>query len=130
MNNAYDFMGDFRDYIKNKFNRNSIDNNGMDLIGTVHYGGKYNGAFWDGTQMVFGDGDGKIFTSFAKSLDVVAHELGHGVVQWTANFDYHDQPGALYEHYADVFGSVVTQYVENQTAETADWLIGDEIYGA
>lgn len=129
VNNAYDFMGDFRDYIKNKFNRNSLDNNGMDLIGNVHYGEKYNNAFWDGKQMVFGDGDGATFTSFTKSLDVVAHEMGHGVVHFYADFSYQDQSGALHEHFADVFGSAVTQYIEKQTADTADWLIGDEIMG-
>jgi Zn-dependent metalloprotease len=129
MNNAYDLMGDFRDYVKNKFNRNSLDNNGMDLIGNVHYGEKYNNAFWDGKQMVFGDGDGAMFTSFTKSLDVVAYEMGHGVVHFYADFNYQDQLGALYEHFADMFGSVVTQYIEKETAATADWLIGDEIMG-
>ncbi len=127
--NAYNFMGDFRDYLKNKLNRNSLDDNGMDLIGNVHYGINFDNAFWDGKEMVFGDGDGKIFTNFTKSLDVVAHEMGHGVVQYYANFDYNGQPGALNEHFADVFGSVVTQYIEKQTAEEADWLIGDEIMG-
>lgn len=126
---SYDYMGNFRDYINNKLNRNSLDNNGMDLICNVHLGVKYNNAFWDGDEITLGDGDGKIFVNFAKSLDVIAHELGHGVVEFTANFEYKNQPGALHEHFADVFGSVVTQYAEGQTAETADWLIGDEIMG-
>lgn len=126
---VYDFMGNLLDYLSKKLNRISLDNNGMDLIGNVHYGEMYDNAFWDGAQIYFGDGDGVYFTSFAKSLDVIAHELGHGVVQYTANFEYHDQPGALNEHYADVFGTVVTQYAEKQTAKTADWLIGDEVMG-
>jgi Zn-dependent metalloprotease len=126
---SYDYIGNVRDFFKKKLNRNSIDNNGMDLICNVHYGTKYNNAFWDGDEITLGDGDGKIFVNFAKSLDVVAHELGHGVVQWTANFVYQKQPGALHEHFADVFGSVITQHVEGQTAEDADWLIGDEIMG-
>lgn len=126
---VYDFMGNLLDYLSKKLNRISLDNNGMDLIGNVHYGEMYDNAFWDGTQIYFGDGDGVYFTSFAKSLDVIAHELGHGVVQHTANFEYHDQPGALNEHYADVFGTIVTQYAEKQTAKTADWLIGDEVMG-
>jgi Zn-dependent metalloprotease len=128
-NKSYDHIGNFRDCLKNVFNRNSLDNNGMDLISNVHFGTKYNNAFWDGDEITFGDGDGKIFVNLTKSLDVVAHELGHGVVQWTANFVYSKQPGALHEHFADVFGSVVTQYAEGQTAEDADWLIGDEIMG-
>ena len=101
----------------------------MDIICNIHYGEKYNGAFFDGKQINLGDGDGKIFTNFSKSLDVIAHELGHGIVQWTAGFAFHDQSSALNEHFADMFGSVVTQHVNGETAEDADWLIGDEIMG-
>ena len=136
---AYDYVSKDRDCLKNEIiNRNSLDNNGMDLICNVHFGVKYNNAFWDGEQITFGDGDDVHFTNFAKSLDVIAHELGHGVVQHTANFEYKGQSGALNEHFADVFGTVVTQWVEKQATrkvdwlqmtEQADWLIGDEIMG-
>lgn len=126
---AYDFAGKTRDYFKRELNRNSIDNQGMNLILNVHFGEKYNNAFWDGGQMIFGEGDGVHFVSFAKSLDVVAHELSHGVTQYLADFDYSKQPGALHEHFSDVFGSAITQYVNKETAEQADWLIGDEIMG-
>lgn len=129
VNKAYDYIGITRDFFKNVLNRNSIDGLGMDLIGNVHYGVKYNNAFWDGDEMTFGDGDGEIFTSFAKSLDVVAHELAHGVTQFTADFPYKDQPGALHEHFSDVFGTAITQYHLKQDAHSADWLIGDEIMG-
>lgn len=130
VNDTYDYIGNLLDYANERLNRHSLDNSGMDIICNVHYGENYNNAFWDGTQITIGDGDGKRFTSFSKSLDVIAHELGHGIVQYTANFVYQDQSGALNEHFADVFGSVVTQYAEKQTAETADWLIGDEIMGS
>ena len=80
-------------------------------------------AFWDGDEMTFGDGT--IFTSFARSLDVTAHELAHGVTQFTANLDYYSQSGALNEHFSDVIGSAVTQAFEKQDAGEADWLIGD-----
>jgi Zn-dependent metalloprotease len=129
VNNAYDCIDSLVNYAMSKLNRQSLDNKGMDIICNVHYGEKYNNAFWDGNQINLGDGDGNIFVDFSKSLDVIAHELGHGIVQYTANFEYHDQSGALNEHYADVFGSVVTQYAEKQTADTADWIIGDEIMG-
>jgi Zn-dependent metalloprotease len=125
----YDYAGKVRDYFKNVLNRDSIDNASMDLILNVHYGEKYMNASWDGDEMTFGDGDGNIFTDFAKSLDVVAHELGHGVTQWESDLIYEGQSGALNEHFSDVIGSVVTQYVEKQTADNADWLIGDEIMG-
>jgi Zn-dependent metalloprotease len=126
---VFTFAGVVRDYLKTALERNSIDNQGMDLILNVHYGTKYMNAFWDGDEMTFGDGDGEIFTSFAKSLDVVAHELAHGVTQFTANLEYQGQSGALNEHFSDVFGSAITQYYLKQTADQADWLIGDEIMG-
>jgi Zn-dependent metalloprotease len=126
---VYNYAGTVRDYFKNFLNRNSIDNLGLDLILNVHFGTQYMNAFWDGDEMTFGDGDGQIFTSFARSLDVVAHELSHGVTQYTANLEYYSQSGALNEHFSDVFGSAITQYALGQTAEQADWLIGDEIMG-
>jgi len=126
---AYDYAGNVRDYFKAVLSRNSIDNAGMDLILNVHFGKKYMNAFWDGDEMTFGDGDGKIFVSFSSSLDVLAHELAHGVTQFTANLDYYSQSGALNEHFSDVFGSVITQHVNGQNALNADWLIGDEIMG-
>lgn len=129
VNDAYDSSGTVRDYFKDVLNRNSIDNLGMDVIFNVHYGVKYMNAFWDGDEITLGDGDGTIFVNFAKSLDVVAHELAHGVTQFTANLDYFSQSGALNEHFSDVFGSVITQRVLGQRAEEADWLIGDEIMG-
>ena len=126
---AYECAGIVRDYYKQVLKRDSIDNAKMDLILNVHYGEKYQNAFWDGDEMTFGDGDGEIFVGFARSLDVVAHELAHGVTQWEANLDYDGQSGALNEHFSDVFGTVITQHSEGQTADTADWLIGDEIMG-
>lgn len=129
VNNTYDFAGVTRDYYKQVLGRNSIDNVGMNLILNVHYGVKYMNAFWDGDEMTFGDGDGDIFVNFEKSLDVVAHELTHGVTQFTAALEYKGQSGALNEHFSDVFGAAITQHYEKQTAENADWLIGDEIMG-
>jgi len=129
VSNAYDFAGDVRTYFADVLGRNSIDNKGMELVLNVHYGANFMNAFWDGTQMTFGDGDGVIFSSFAASLDVVAHELTHGVTQFTCALEYHDQPGALNEHLSDVFGSVIQQAALGQDAGTADWLIGDEIMG-
>lgn len=127
--NAYECAGITRDYYKKALGRNSIDNLGMNLILNVHVGVNYMNAFWDGDEMAFGDGDGKIFVSFAKSLDVVSHELTHGITQFTANLDYKGQSGALNEHFSDVFGTAITQYNNKETAENADWLIGDEIMG-
>jgi Zn-dependent metalloprotease len=125
---VYDFAGAVRTYFK-KLERNSIDNQGMDILLNVHFGVNYMNAFWDGDEMTFGDGDGSIFTDFTKSLDVVAHELVHGVTQHTANLDYYSQSGALNEHFSDVFGSAIQQFDNKQNAGQADWLVGNEIMG-
>ena len=128
-NKVFDFAGNVRDFFSNVLQRDSIDNAGMELILNVHYGKDYMNAFWDGDEMTFGDGDGEIFTSFGHSLDVVAHELAHGVTQFTANLEYDGQSGALNEHFSDVFGTAITQYVSKQNPTDSDWLIGDEIMG-
>jgi Zn-dependent metalloprotease len=130
VNEVYDAFGHTYDFFWKVLQRNSIDNAGMVLSGLVHYGVKYNNAFWDGEgNMVFGDGDGKLFTGFTKSVDVIAHELSHGVTQYTANLNYSGQSGALNESVSDAFGSMVKQYVLKQNAAQADWLIGAEIVG-
>jgi Zn-dependent metalloprotease len=96
----------------------------------VHFDTDYNNAFWDGEgHMWFGDGDGTLFSDFTKSLDVIGHELTHGVTQYTANLAYSGQSGALNESLSDVFGSLVEQYAKQQTVEQADWLIGAEVVG-
>ncbi|HLO14693.1 MAG TPA: M4 family metallopeptidase [Anaerolineales bacterium] len=129
VNAAYNHGGAVRDYYKNKLGRNSIDNLGMNQIHNVHFGVQYVNAFWDGTKMTYGDGDGAVFTIFTKDPDVVAHELTHGVTQHTSNLIYSDQSGALNEHFSDVFGSVIQQAIDGQTAHDADWLMGDGIMG-
>jgi len=129
VNNAYNYVGQVFDYFRDVMGRNSIDNLGMDLVINVHFGEKYQNAFWDGDEIILGDGDGKLFSNFSNSLDVIAHELAHGITQFSANFKYSGQSGALHEHFSDVFGSAITQHVANQNAHDADWLIGNEIMG-
>jgi Zn-dependent metalloprotease len=128
VNRAFDGLGTTRQFYRDVHGRDSIDDRGMRLDGYVHRGRNYNNAFWDGQQMVFGDGDGKVFADFTGSLDVIAHELAHGVTEHTARLEYHTQSGALNEHMSDVFGSLVKQWSCRQAAEEADWLIGSEIF--
>ncbi len=128
VNEAYDGAGATYDLYEQAYGRNSIDGRGMRLDSSVHYGSGYDNAFWNGTQMVYGDGDGKLFERFTKSVDVIGHELTHGVTAHEANLDYHDQPGALNESFSDVFGSLVKQRVLNQKAPEADWLIGEGLF--
>lgn len=129
VNKAYDYAGVVRDYFQKNYGYNSWDNQGSDLVLNVHFSQNYNNAFWDGDEMTFGDGDGRVFTSFVNSIDVTAHELAHGVVQTTSGLVYLKQPGALNEHFADVFGSVIKQHLNGETARTSNWLIGDTIMG-
>src|SRR5262249_32645562 len=106
------------------FGRNSLDDNGLPLIATVHYGQQYDNAEWNGQQMLFGDGDGTFFNRFTLAIDVIGHELTHGVTQYTSNLEYKDQPGALHPSFSDVCGSLVKQSSLGQKADEADWLIG------
>ncbi len=127
---AYDGLGATYDYYAKVHQRHSIDDAGLALDATVHYGRQYDNAFWNGTQMVFGDGDGDLFNRFTISLDVIAHELTHGVTEDEARLVYVGQSGALNESISDVFGSLVKQYARKQTAAKADWLIGEGLFTA
>lgn len=128
VNEAFDGLGATFEMLLAAFQRNSLDDAGAPLEATVHYGVDYDNAFWDGERMVFGDGDGEVFQGFTGSLTVIGHELAHGVVQHTANLDYHGQPGALNESIADVFGALTEQYSLDQSVDQATWLIGAEIF--
>src|SRR5438552_12538062 len=128
VNEAFDGLGATYELYFEGYRRNSIDNRGMRLDATVHYRSMFNNAFWNGRQMVFGDGDGVIFQSFTRSLDVIGHELTHGVTEYEAGLAYSGQPGALNEHVSDVFGSLVKQFHGNETAARADWLIGGGLF--
>lgn len=125
---AYDYSGHTYKYYEDVHQRNSIDGRGMKLDSSVHFGEDYNNAFWNGTQMVYGDGDGEIFDRFTKCLDVIGHELTHGVTQYEAALEYQGQAGALNESFSDLFGSLVKQYALKQKVDRADWLIGAGLF--
>jgi Zn-dependent metalloprotease len=128
VNEAYDGAGATYDLYEQVYGRNSIDGRGMRLDSSVHYGSGYDNAFWNGAQMVYGDGDGRLFERFTKPVDVIGHELTHGVTAHEANLEYQDQPGALNESFSDVFGSLVKQRLLGQTAAQADWIIGEGLF--
>ena len=125
---AFDNAGTSWNFYKQIFGRELVDGNGRTLVSSVHYSQDFDNAFWNGQQMIYGDGDGQIFQNFTSSLDVIAHELTHGVTQFTAQLPYHDQSGALNESMSDVFGSMVKQWANDQTVDQADWLIGANIF--
>lgn len=121
---AYDGLGATYNFFWDIFDRNSIDDEGLALNATVHFGDSYDNAFWDGERMVFGDGDGTLFNRFTVSLDVIGHELAHGVTEDEARLVYFSQAGALNESMSDVCGSMIKQHALNQKVDQADWLIG------
>ncbi|MBE0696801.1 MAG: M4 family metallopeptidase [Anaerolineaceae bacterium] len=131
---AFDGAGSTYDLYKNTYQRDSIDGSGLALISTVHYSRSYDNAFWNGHQMVYGDGDEdlpvdkRMFNRFTIAIDVIGHELTHGVTQYEANLNYSGQSGALNESMSDVFGSLVKQYSLNQGARAAEWIIGAGLF--
>lgn len=130
VNRAYDGLGGTWQLYWEGFQRDSLDGKGMELIASVHYQQGYDNAFWDGKQLVFGDGDGTYFNDFTSSVDVIGHELTHGVTQFTAGLTYVAQSGALNESLSDCFGSMVKQLTLGQDAADADWLIGEGLFTA
>jgi Zn-dependent metalloprotease len=125
---AYDGLGHTHRLYAEAFGRDSVDGRGLALDASVHFGKLYDNAFWDRRQMVFGDGDGEIFQRFTRSLSVIGHELTHGVTQYSAGLAYRNQAGAINESLSDVFGALVEQFVRQQPASQASWLIGEGLF--
>jgi Zn-dependent metalloprotease len=136
VNEAYDGASATYYLLKNVYKTRSIDGKSFPLNNTVHYGQHYCNAFWDGDEMVFGDGDGKIFNRFTVSIDVTGHEIGHGLTQDEAGIltsqdkkatgiDYQREAGGINEGLSDILGIQVKQFHLKQTAQQSDWLIGD-----
>ncbi|MBK9045920.1 MAG: M4 family metallopeptidase [Bacteroidetes bacterium] len=112
------------DYYFQTHGRNSYNNAGAVLRSYVHYSSSYNNAFWNGSQMTYGDGNGSTFSPLTE-LDVVAHELTHGVTNFSSNLVYSYQSGALNESFSDIFGITVDFFAR---PGTANWLLGDQCY--
>ena len=136
VNEAYDGAGATYDLFNEVYGRNSIDDRGMVIESTIHYRVGYDNAFWNGRQMIYGDGDEdlpedqRLFNRFTIAPDVIAHELTHGVTQNEAGLLYRDQPGALNESISDVFGVLCNQHMHGETAEESDWLLGKGLFTA
>lgn len=127
IDNAYQYHGEVRRFLKEVAKRDSLDGNGMNLIGTCHYGRGYNNAFWNGRQMTYGDGDGKIFSTFVLR-GVVGHEMAHGWTDHTSDLEYYGQSGALNEHLSDVVGCLTEMYVDGIAAADYHWLVGPGLW--
>jgi Zn-dependent metalloprotease len=110
------------------YGRDSYDDAGATVLATVHYQRNYDNAFWNGEQLVFGDGDGEIFDRFTRPVDVLGHEFTHAVTEHTAGLVYEGQSGALNESVSDVFAACLKQRLLGQDAAAGDWLIGEGLF--
>jgi Zn-dependent metalloprotease len=134
VNEAYDGAGNTYMLFKDVYGRDSIDGAGMDIESVVHFSTSYDNAYWNGRYMVYGDGDEdlpveqRLFNRFTIAMDVIGHELTHGVTSYTANLYYYEQSGALNESFSDVFGILTKQRFLGQTAAESDWVIGAGLF--
>lgn len=126
---AFTHTGIVREFYRSVHGRNSIDGNGMNLVSVVHFGQKFNNAFWSNRRMTYGRGDQVIFARFVL-LDVTGHEMTHGVTEFESGAIYWGQSGALNEHYSDVFGKLVEIWSKKSSTDLIDWLIGRGIFTA
>ncbi|MBK7841588.1 MAG: M4 family metallopeptidase [Candidatus Obscuribacter sp.] len=129
VNDAYEFQRMFREFLKQRFGLNSLDNAGHDLVGTVHFGKNYNNAFMSNLTMTYGDGDGVVFALFVL-IDVIGHEMAHALCELTSGLDYYGESGALNESFSDVFGVCFRQWYFKLTADKDSWLVGPGIFTA
>ncbi|ROZ68944.1 M4 family metallopeptidase [Ramlibacter sp. WS9] len=144
-NQAFENLGTALRFYREVFGRNSVDGRGMGIDAAVHFGANFRNAMWNGRQMIFGDGDDTI-GGFTASLDIIAHELSHGVTQHMIpkglgvvrlplkerefkeqKYSLKGQGGALNESFSDIVGSMVKQWHAGQAAKEADWLIGERL---
>ncbi len=127
---AFNGCGLTHNFFAEVLGRDSIDDDGMCLESTVHYGRGFDNAIWNGRQMIYGDGDRKLFNRFTAAIDIIGHELTHGVTQYAARLGYSGETGALNEHISDAFGILIKQYAYDQLAKQSDWVIGHGLFTA
>ena len=125
---VFNSIGTIRQFFKEKLNIDQMFGCAADINAIIHFGTNYANAFWDSQAIFFGDGDGKTFGPFYNDIDIIAHELAHGYISSKANFNYIFQSGALNESVADVIGIMVKQFINNESASTSNWLLGEKLF--
>ncbi len=122
---AHVYAGLVYDFYKTALARSGIDGQSGAIVSTVHYGTRFNNAFWNGRQMVYGDGDNVVYRGLAGGADVVAHELTHGVTQGESALEYQNQPGALNEALSDIFAAFFEASLSPDPVK--NWQVGEAI---
>ena len=125
---AFDGSGHVYDFYSIVFGRSSIDGKGKRLDSIVHFDWNFDNAYWDGSRIIYGDGDGVLFIDLMVP-DVIGHEFTHGLTQYLSGLGYTGQTGALNESISDVFGSMFKQWLLGQSSADASWLIGEGVFG-
>ncbi len=124
----YDMLGTTYNCYNTLFGRDSYDNAGATLISTVHYGSNYVNAYWDGTQMVYGDGNGVDSIELGKDLDVTVHELSHAVTDSESDLIYSGESGGLNESFSDIFAGVCESWTRNWAVDADVFKVGEDIW--
>ena len=128
VNDNYDRLGTTYDCYFSLFGRNSYDNAGATMKSSVHYSTNYVNAYWDGNQMVYGDGALPDASNLAESMDVTAHELTHAVTEKESNLTYSGESGGLNEAMSDIFGNTCEWYRDGQVVSANTWKVGEDIW--
>jgi len=115
------------DFYYQLFSRNSIDDNGQAINQYINFDKRLDNAYWDGRRMIYGDGDKIVFRSFTSDIDIIGHELTHGVTENECNLIYENQAGALNESFSDIFGIMIKQKYLNENVKKSNWLIGEKV---
>jgi vibriolysin len=124
----YDMLGYTYNCYKTVFGRDSLNNAGQTLVSTVHYSRNYVNAYWDGTQMVYGDGDGVNSIELGKDADVTVHELTHAVTENESNLTYSGQSGGLNEAMSDTFGAICESWNIGWAINADVWKVGEDVW--
>ncbi len=122
---AHAYVTATQDYFAKVHGRDGWADRGRGMRSVVHFGQRFNNAFWDGKQLVFGDGDGKTFAPLSGALDVVAHEFTHAVTQASTHLGHQAESGALNEAISDLFGCFIERRVHSTSS---NWTVGEQIY--
>ncbi|WAS91158.1 M4 family metallopeptidase [Nannocystis punicea] len=122
---AFNYAGTTYNFYKDRFGRDSFNGAGATIHSTVHFSVGYDNAFWNGQQMVYGDGSGQYFSSLARDLDIVSHELTHAVTQYEANLVYQNQSGALNEAFSDIMAASVQAHLAGGVVSAATWKLAE-----